>query len=384
MKKLSYLLFFTCLVFNFSDLCSAEESKKLEISGYYKNLFTSSQIRGSDEDFFADLQRLRLEFKKNITPSFRFHLAMDNEILLNDFANASDFDFIRSKEQQRMTAWDMDKVSVDNDHVYLKHSIYRAYVEYHRPEFQAIVGKQTVDWGKMRFYSPLDLFHPVAPLELERDQRIGIDALNLNFSPHETAGANFIAAAERETDETSLGLKLYKTIATYDLAFIAAKIIKDNVLGISFDGYIKSAGFRGEISHTRTDSKRSFPRASVGVDYSFSENLYALVEHFYNGGREDNDPNTFFSSYKFSQQILSLEKNLSSLWIKYSFSPVLHFNNYLIYDWEGKSVVYNPELNYNISPNLDFSVGPQLYWGKESSEFGSSENLYYAELKWFF
>ena len=314
-------------------------------------------------------------------------LAVPNNFLrsLNDFSNTPDFDFIRSKTQERTAAWNMDKVSVDNEHVYLKHTIYRAYVEYHQPEFQALLGKQGVDWGKMRFYSPLDLFNTIAPLELEREERIGIDAINLNYSPHETGGVNFIAAAPtRDSDDPSLGLKLYKTIASYDCALIAAKIVKNRVVGFSFDGYIKSAGFRGEITHTRTDDKRSFPRASVGVDYSFSENLYVLVEHFYNGGRDNNDPAAFASSYQISQQVLSLEKNLSSVWIKYSFTPVFHFNNYLIYDWEGKSVVYNPELNYNVSSNVDISVGPQLYWGKSNSEFGATENLYYAEVKWFF
>jgi len=359
------------------------EENKLDISGYYKNLLTSTKSLETKEAITADLQRLRLEIKKVLSP-WQFQLTLDNEAIVHDFANRSDFNFIRSKSQNRLNSIDLDKTSVDSDHLYLKHSLYRAFVKYYQPEFQIVAGKQGVDWGKMRFYSPLDLFNTLSPLEIERDERIGIDALNFNYAPEDLSGVNFVAAPGQNGELTSLGLKLYRTIKTYDVSFIAGQIKKDIVMGVSFDGYIQKAGFRGEISHTVLDNERSFPRVSVGLDYTFSDKFDALLEQFYNGGADDNDPAALTSSYRKSQQLLSLKKYLSNLWMQYRLTPLVKLNTYILYDWEGKSVVVTPEVSYNIIQNMDIAAGTQLFWGKSGSEFGDNEHFYYLEIKWFF
>jgi len=361
----------------------AEDTNKTEISGYYKTLYTTSKLTDSDENYYAATNRLRLEFKKQVNP-WQFYLTLDNEAVINDFANTSDFDSIRNKNQHNLAAVDMDKVSVDNDHLYLRHSVYRAYMKYYQPEFQATVGKQGIDWGKMRFYSPLDVFNSVGSLDLEPDERVGIDAVNLNFSPEAFAGLNVVAAPGENNDESSGGIKLFKKISTYDAALIAATVKKEQIYGLSFDGYIQDAGFRGEIAHTQLDSGRRFPRASLGLDYNFTEKFYALVEQFYNGGHDDNDLNALSSSYLTARQIMSLKENLSSLWLKYSLTPLWTANQYIIYDWDGKSIALNPEMVYSWTKNIDLKLGTQLYWGQANSEFGGYEHLYYAEFKLFF
>ena len=362
---------------------SAADGGASAVTGYWKTLTTSSRAQASDEAIFASLNRLRLEFDHQADP-WQFHISLDNEAIFNDFANTADFDLIRSRTQDRLAAVDLDKVSVDNDHLYLKHSIYRAYVKYYQPEFQAVVGKQSVDWGRLRFYSPLDVFDSVGALDLEQDERPGLDAVNLNFSPEAFAGVNVVAAPGETDEESSGGVKLYKTISTYDAAIIAAMVHKDQIYGFLFDGYLKGAGFRGELTHTLKDDHRTFFRAAVGLDYTFNDKLYALVEYFYNGGHDDNDTAVLTSSYRRAQEVLSYNRHLSSLWLKYTLTPLWDLNQYVIYDWDGQSVVVNPELSYDLTRNIDLRLGTQLFFGPANSEFGDLKDLYYLELKWFF
>ncbi len=359
------------------------EENKLEINGSYKNLWTTTQSRTSQENFYADLNRLRLEFKQQMDP-WSFYLTLDNDAIINDFANTADFELIRSKTQEKLTSADLDKVSVDNDHLYLKHSIHRAYVKYYQEKFQATIGKQSIDWGKMRFYSPLDVFNTLSPIDLDKDNRLGIDALNFNFSPEAFSGMNMVLAPGENYEKTSLGLNLTKKVSTYDLALIFASIKKDEVLGLSFDGYLKDMGLRGEISQTRQDSHKDFLRISLGADYNFTDKIYALLEHFFNGGHDDNDLSALTTSYRALQKILSLKKHLTSFFLKITLTPLIQLNHSVIYDWDGKSTVYNPEMRYNIITNVDLAVGVQLFFGGDNSEFGDYEHLYYAELKWFF
>ncbi len=381
MKKNITLLIFAFLLASFAAPAIAADT--FQVSGYYKTLVTSGQSFATKEGISAATNRLRLELKTQKDP-WQFYLTVDNEAIINDFANTADFAFIRSRAQNKNAALDMDVISVDNDHLYLKHSVYRAFVKYYTPEFQAVVGKQLVDWGRLRFYSPIDIFNSVAALNLEPDERIGIDAINVNFSPEDFVGINIVAAPDTSDENASGGIRVYKTVSTYDVSLIAASVYKNQAYGFSFDGYLKNAGFRGEVTHNLQDDKREFTRAALGVDYRFNKKWYALAEHFYNGGHEDNDPTAMATSYKLSRQIVSLNSQLSSFWVQYTLSPLIEINQYAIYDWDGPSVVLNPEVQYDLNKHTDLRFGTQLYFGKGNSEFGDNEHLYYGECVLFF
>ena len=360
----------------------AAESEPLEISGYYKNLTIVTESLSSKEDIFATINRLRVELLKEVNP-WTFYVALDNELIGNDFANTPDFDVIRSREQQNAAVWDGDKTSVDNDHIYLRHAIFRAFAKYYSDDFQVTVGKQGIDWGVMRFYSPNDIFNTVGPVDLERDERVGVDAINLNVALGSLSGLTAVVVPTDDEEDFMAAAKLYKTVGTYDITLIAATIREQVIAGITFDGYIKSAGLRGEINHNHQDDGRNFLRASVGVDYSFSEKSYLLLEQFFNGGVDKNAA-SFLTDFKANRRLLSMEKNLTSVWYQYKFTPLLELNQYVIYDWDGNSAVYNPELTYNMTENTDVTGGVQINFGDSNSEFGDIPDLYYIQFELFF
>ncbi len=147
------------------------------IIGYYKNLFTQSRATDTEESYFVDLNRLRLQLNYKPTETFESVVAVDNEFFAHDAAGIGDFNNVRQKNERYLAAWDADYVSADKRHYYARHSLFRAYMKYSRPNFNVTVGKQGIDWSRMRFYAPLDLFNPVSPLDLERDERVGSDAV---------------------------------------------------------------------------------------------------------------------------------------------------------------------------------------------------------------
>lgn len=382
MKKIIFFLLLSGVAFLPGDACAED----LTFGGHYKNLFITSEA-STGEHYYLDTNRLRLEIDKQADP-WQFHLELDNEALIHDFRNTPDFEYIRSREQEHVNSWDADEVSVDEDHLYLKHTLYRAYVKYFNPTFQAVVGKQAIDWGKMRFYSPLDLFNPLGPIELERDYRIGVDAVNLNYALGDFSGVGLILAPGEDPGHSRYGATYYTKLGTYDVSLSTANILDDMVVGAAFDGYLKAAGFRGEITQTWEDDDfagdRNYIRAALGLDYNFTEKIYLLLEQLYNGGHSDNNPASVLFSARQAAKTLSLEKNLSSVWFQYKFTPVFEGNTYLIYDWDGESGVVNPELKKEIMENTTVALGAQFFWGESDSEFGSLNHLYYAELKWHF
>jgi hypothetical protein len=368
------------------------EGNKLKIGGYYKELFVSTKSNVTKETFFANTQRLRLKFKKKIAP-WQFNLTIDNEALIHDFADKPDFSFVDSRRQNRTAFLDLDKVTVEKDHLYLKHTIHRASIKYYKSDFQATIGKQAVDWGKMRFYSPLDIFNSIRLTDLEPGERMGIDAVNLNYSPDSFSGINLVYSQGKDSETTAVGLKAYGKLSTYDLSLIVASANKQKTIGFSFDGYIKDAGFRGEISYAKAhfDNNSAYSRVALGMDYNFPNKVYLLIEQFYNGGHEEIDPFFYTFSNHRVRQILSLQKHLSSILTSYELTPLIKLQNTFIYDWDGNSASVNPQFKYNVHSNVDLTLGAQIYAGGETeslfetnSEFDVYENAYYLQLKWFF
>ncbi len=374
--KIILLLFLAMPLF----LSYAEE---LTISGYYKNILSLSKATQSKENFFTDLNRLRLKIDFKFSPSLKIILSLDNEVMLHDLYNNPDFSIIRQKNQKELAFMDGDYTSRDRKHTYIRHSLYRAYLKYKRDNIRLTLGKQNIDFSRMRFFGPLDLFNPISPLDLEQDEKIGTDALNFEYFLNGFSSLNIILAPKRNSDESKFAIRLTGKLNDYDLMFVLGELTKDEILGFGFDGYLFNAGLRAEITYTHPDDKNNFVRLAIGTDYTISTKLYLLFEYFYNGGYSRNR-SLFLSSYQYSQKVRSLNRHLLNFMVKYEISPLVTFNNYLIYDIDGKSVFLNPQISYNVFTNLDVSLGAQFFWGKTDAEFGSYQNLYYTELKYFF
>lgn len=363
----------------------AEDKNNLwQIGGYYKNLLNFTKTIDTEENFFLDLERLRLENRLAINSVLEANLTLDQEIIIGDSSHTSAFDAIRNKDQKKLAFIDTDRVYTDRDHIYAKYSLYRAYLKYYKPDFQVAAGKQLLDWGRCRFFSPMDLFNPASPLETEKEERLGIDAINTEYSLNSLSSLNLVYAPQYTLEKSSFGSRLYHQAGNYDLFFVLGEFKKDEVIGWCFDGYLGNGGVRGEFTQTHSDSGRNFFRAVTGAEYNFSNKFYILGEYFYNGGAEDNERTAFLNSYEFSSKAFTQKKNLFGLWLKYEITPLVKWENFLLYDLDDKSNFFNPELKYNLWANLDLTLGAQLFWGNSDSEFGDYQNLYYTQMQYFF
>lgn len=352
------------------------------ISGYAKTLATFTKSTSTKEDIFGILNRLRFSWEPKITEKVSLHITYDHEILIHDFAHTSDFSLIRQKNQKNFSFFDADKVITDTDHIYERHLLHRIYVSYDSERLRARFGKQLIDWGRMRFYSPLDLFNQPIPSDIESDERLGFDALNLEFFSSDLSSLNLIYGPGKSETKSSLALKLYKKIKTFDTFLIAGKKEKDRVAGLGFDGYLCGTGFRGEFTYTKSGKER-YPRASIGLDYAFNQKTSLILEYFYNGSA-NGDYAAFSDSLTESRKRLSLEKNLLSCQLTHELTPLLKFETSLIYDANGESALINPQIRYNVRENIDLKIGSQLFVESRGSEFQDANNLYYLEFKLFF
>ncbi len=362
-----------CLLIWANSSYSAEDVINWDMGGYTKCLVL--YYRQYDEDVWINLERLRLDFDLNLAQKLQLKLIYDNELIL-----AADIGENRLVDSS--TFWDLDKDIARRDDLLWQHSIYRAYARFYTDTVEITVGRQRVAWGVARLWNPIDLFNPISPQQIEGDEKLGIDAVNLELHLGDLSSLQLVFAPQDEHEEQSAALRYKTTIGEYDLALMAGEFRDDEVLGVSFDGYIGGAGIRGEITYTNDSVSDDFTRAVIGGDYTFPNSIYVLIEYLYNGGTVDDIEGLSLQSD--SSQIITREENFLGFGLGYELTPLIRLNNYTIYDIDEDSLFIGPTLSYSIIEDLDLRIGAQLFSGRNNSEFGNLPDIYYTQLQWFF
>jgi len=352
--------------------------------GYYKNITATSRSMTNNKRYASNTQRYRIEPTINIGDNLRVHIAYDNQVIAGDFVSNPDFDMVKQENQKNLDWWDAEWTLVYSSRAYYTTYFYRAYLEYYDDKFQVIVGKQNIDWGRCRFYSPMDLFNPNSPLDIEKDERVGVDAVNATASITDFIDLDLVYAPYNTLKKSSFATRMLCRAGNYDIFLMIGQFKKDNVIGACVDGYLGGAGIRGESTYTWQKTGGKFFRIEVGTDYTFRNKLRMGAEYFFNGMANDVNRDEFYASYQYSREALTLEKNLAGATVGYDITPLIKWDNYILYDMGGRSLFINPELKYNILLNLDITLGAQVFWGTGESEFGTYTNRYYAEVKYFF
>ena len=230
----------------------------------------------------------------------------------------------------------------------------------------------------------MDLFNPNSPLDIERDERVGVDAVNATASITDFIDLDLVYAPYGALKKSSFAARTLCRAGNYDIFFMTGQFKKNNVMGACVDGYLGGAGVRGECTYTWQKTGGKFFRIVVGADYAFQNKLRMGGEYFFNGMAHDVNRDEFYNSYQYSREALTLEKNLAGATVGYDITALIKWDNSILYDMGGRSIFINPELKYNMLPNLDITLGAQVFWGTGESEFGAYTNRYYLEMQYFF
>ena len=355
-------------------------SASLNLSGSYKSLLTVGETL-SKEDYWSDLNRLRLEIDVKPMDTILIKTVYDNEAIVGTILKTGEFAL--AKEAEENTLFDLNREIADHQDLFWRHSLYRLYLTYSKRELNLTVGRQRVAWGQDRIWNPTDLFNPVSPLRLEREQRTGVDAVNIEYSFGPLAGINMVYAPGDDRVKGSAGARVRTNIEGYDLSVILGEFREDRVMGLDFAGNIGDSGFRGEGVFTGQKEGKDFSRVVLSWDYNFASSLYLLLEYLYNGGNLGRDASPL-SITKFSGEIVTRNRNFLATGIGYDLTPLVRLDLYAIYDMDGGSSFLNPDIKYNLFSNLDWITGTQSFLGGKDSEYGPFHDLYYTSIEWFF
>jgi hypothetical protein len=356
---------------------------KFHFGGYYKSLFSTSQSIFTDDAYADSLNRLRLSLEGRRGAVVFFHVDLDNEAHFGNLMGLPDFELIRAR--QAPAYFDLLHVNVDKQHAYWDTSIYRAYAAFRSKRATLTVGRQRIAWGTARFWSPADIFNPLSPLQIEGEERQGVDAAQLELSLPQNLTWTLVYAPQVGFNRSTAATRLATTWHNYDVAGFAGRFARDWVAGGEFAGQWGGAGLRGEATYTWrfNPAERNALRFTFGSDYAFSPRLYLVGEYFYNQGQpsglvpgQASDPAALV---RFTREIFTLHRHFLSAGARYEVTPLLHLEGYTVVDLQGPSSFFMPLARYSLTANTDLNVGGQLFAAARDGEFQPLHNLLFVE-----
>ncbi len=227
----------------------------------------------------------------------------------------------------------------------------------------------------------MDILNPFNPLQLERQERQGIDAILVDWNYGALSRLSAVYAKQRSGD--SRAMRWRSNVTGTDISLMVGEFRDNSVGGLDFAGQIENIGIRGEMTVTDTTAGDTYVQGVIGFDYTFPSTLSFNVEAYYNG-QGNSDTLDYDFSRLLTGEIQSLAKHYLGGYVSYDITPLLQSRNYLILNLDDSSMFLAPSLVYSISDNTEAVAGIQVYEGNSGSEFGSLENIYYLQVQRYF
>jgi len=352
-------------------------------SGYYRSLFTASHSYFTGDAYGDSVNRVRLSFDGDWEQAITVHIDYDNEAHFGDLITEPDFDLVRQRQGNEY--FDLLHIFVNEAHAYWDTSLYRGYLTVRGGPVELTVGRQRIAWGTARFWSPADVFNPISPLQVEADEREGVDAAQLSVQLPKDFRWSAVYAPQDGINRSTEATRLATTVHNFDVAAFAGRFRQDWVAAGTFAGQWGGAGLRGELTYTwRANSVQSNAlRLTLGSDYAVNSKLYVIGEYFYNQGQPPGlipgEPTNPSQLLRFTNEIFTLDRHFLSGGVRYAVTPLFHVEGYTVVDVQGPGVFFLPTATYSLSSNADLTAGGQLFASASSGEFQGARNLFYLE-----
>jgi len=205
------------------------------------------------------------------------------------------------------------------------------------------------------------------------------------------SGISLVGLPGRDFAHSSAGVRLKINVAGYDLSVSGMRIMNaDRVLlglprkfiaGADLAGQIGEVGVWAEAAINNplygnmryTDFDSAYVQADVGMNYTFTNGLYAMLEYYYNGlGRQNRaDYGARELVHLLAGEMAGLGRHYLFAGLKYQINGRYELSAFALGNLSDHSVMLLPSLGYSPTDNITLEVGTQIGIGSRTeSEYG--------------
>lgn len=360
---------------NAQDQVESKWKDKISFSGYLRYMNSSSVIN-SDSTIKDNLIHNRLRIKLDLNSRFNAVVEMRNRAFFGQATKINpNLGNILNNDLGEL---DLSFVPYDQKELVI-HSIFdRAYIKYSSDKWELRIGRQRINWGVNLAWNPNDLFNAYSLIDFDYQERLGVDALRLQYYIGEMSTIELSAQPGMSIDE-SIFAGLWKfNLNGSDFQFLFGNYYEDVAIGFGLATNIKNAGVTIESTYfnPKNNSKTSEGLStSFSVDYSTKSGIYFNSSFLFNslGSTKKSTDDNLFGSFltDISAKRLMPSKLTYFTQVSGNFTPAIN-GSMTIFHMKGEEMLLiMPSVTYEIKENLDTMLLAQLIYNQIESNFNS-------------
>ena len=353
-------------------------------SGYVKDLVSISIPSINGNWIFDNQIHNRINFRYFAASWLTFSVEARNRIYFGESVKTNpDFG------KQVNLSLDYSRLGgvVTQQNSFLIHSVIdRANIKFEKNKWQAIIGKQRINWSKSFVWNPNDLFNAYSFFDFDYEERRGTDAALVKYNISSLSSVEAASNIDSSFDKTIIATNYKTNIKEYDIQFLLGKHKTDIAIGVGWAGQLKGAGFKGEFTYFQPYKKNIGSPTLIGdvsFDYTFPITLNFRLE-FIGNTNPQNTGNIQFLTQPVSAKGLINNYISNFISVGYDITPLIKTNLNSIWNIDDRSIFFNPTIDISLNKNTNLLIASQIFTGAKNSLYNGMGSYVFTRLKWSF
>jgi hypothetical protein len=364
------------------DMDAGEGAGSFAVRGYAKSLLVRSREEQDGDRWVLSLNRLRVNATAATPSGLELHVEHDTELRVGTYVDTAEFrQIMRPSVPEHYLSIDWT-LSSGAEH-WLSQRFFRLYARISLAETDVTVGRQRIPLGTGRMWSALDVLNPVNPLRVERDEYVGVDAVEVEQRLGALTRLLAVYAPAVGGEEDRAVVRFQTNAYETDAALTAGTYWGNRFIGVDLATQVLGAGVYGELAWTSPQVGGAHLKGLIGVGYALFDTVSIAAEAY---ATAQDGPDRRASSAR-NPQLLRVQPvgaRYAGFSIAYEPTPVLAGTAFLIVNLEDASRIVAPSVSYTFAGDWVVSASAQLGGGEATSEFGQARALWSAQLQRYF
>ncbi|HNT28561.1 MAG TPA: hypothetical protein PKH10_10335, partial [bacterium] len=253
------------------------------------------------------------------------------------------------------------------------HTIDRLNLTFTLPFMDLYAGRQAISFGAAKFVNPTDVFAPLSFQDINREEKVGVDAVRVKFPIGEMneLDAGYVFGPDGRFSKSAAFLRGKFALWETDFTLMFVEYQYNLLAGLSVERAIGGAGVWLEAAYTadgvlegRNSDDDNF-RFSAGADYNFADaNLVLFGEYHYSMVGELYPSkyltNTLTKPAYSDSGVYLLGAHYLAVGFTWEIVPLLNGSFQTLTNLTDGSLLIAPRLEYSMADDLFLDVGASV------------------------
>ena len=259
----------------------------------------------------------------------------------------------------------------------------RLYIDMQQARWGLRLGRQRINWGIGTTWNPNDLFNTFSFLDVDYEERPGVDAAKLKYQISDFSDLSFVHSRSR-LNRSITAMRYFFNKGGYDIQLIAANYLDRASLGLGWVGSIKQTGWKGEVQYYfKDDTSASILNVSMELDHSFEKGWYMKGGLLYNQ-RGSIQPIKDITRFNFKVEPESLMPSRWNMLVGFQkeIDPLSSFAFNVVYAPGMELLILLPSYQYSLATNVDLSLLGQSFFAKYDRRLQGLQHIGIIRVRW--